>query len=131
VLARQLWRESGFVFVTDIGEPCDPRHALRALHAVAARAGLPGVGLHTLRHSAASVMLTHGVPLTVVSQILGHSGIAITADVYGHVAPEVSRAAPDVLADALDGASAPSVAPPDSPPDSPGRPDVPETPRDA
>ena len=54
-------------------------------------------------------MLTPGVPLTVVSQILGHSGIAITADVYGHVAPEVSRAALDILAGALD----PVPAPPD------------------
>ena len=45
-------------------------------------------------------MLTRGVPLTEVSQILGHSGIAITADVYGHVAPEVSRAALDVPGDA-------------------------------
>ena len=121
-LACQLWQDTGFVFVTDIGEPCDPRNALRALHAAAARAGLPGVGLHTLRHSAASVMLTHGVPLTVVSQILGHSGIAITADVYGHVAPEVSRAALDVLADALGDASAPPVTP--------AAPDVPETPTD-
>jgi hypothetical protein len=47
--------------------------------------------LHTLRHSAASVMLTHGVPLKVVSEVLGHSSIAITGDVYGHVSPDVSR----------------------------------------
>ena len=121
-LACQLWQDTGFVFVTDIGEPCDPRNALRALHAAAARPGLPGVGLHTLRHSAASVMLTHGVPLTVVSQILGHSGIAITADVYGHVAPEVSRAALDVLADALARRLRSPVTP--------AAPDVPETPAD-
>jgi len=99
--ARQLWQESGFVFVTDIGEPCDPRNALRALKAAADKAGLKGIGLHTLRHSAASVMLTNGVPITVVSQILGHSGISITVDVYGHVAPDVSRGALDVLAAAL------------------------------
>jgi Phage integrase family len=54
-------------------------------------------GLHTLRHSAASVMLTQGVPLKVVSEILGHSSIAITGDVYGHVAPDVSRGVMDIL----------------------------------
>lgn len=60
----------------------------------AKKAGLPPtVGLHTLRHSAASVMLTNGVPLKVVSDILGHSSIAITGDVYGHVSPEVSSRA--------------------------------------
>ena len=32
-----------------------------------------------------------GVPLEVVSDILGHSSIAITGDVYGYVAPDVSR----------------------------------------
>ena len=43
------------------------------------------------------LMLTRGVPLKVVSDILGHSSIAITGDVYGHVAPVVSRGAMDAL----------------------------------
>jgi len=107
--AAQLWVDSGHVFVTDIGEPCEPRNALRALTVAARRAHLKGVGLHTLRHSAASVMLSEGVPLNVVSQILGHSGISITADVYGHIAPEVSRNALDVLGAAL-------TAPPETSP---------------
>lgn len=106
--AEDLWVESGFVFVTEIGEPCDPRNALRALTASARAAGLPGTGLHTLRHSAASLMLSHGVPISVVSQILGHSGIAITVDVYGHVSPDVSRDALDRLGDALTGPSSDS-----------------------
>jgi integrase len=46
-------------------------------------------------------MLTHGVPLKVVSEILGHSSIAITGDVYGHVAPDVSRDAIATLAAVL------------------------------
>jgi integrase len=46
-------------------------------------------------------MLTHGVPLKVVSEILGHSSIAITGDIYGHVAPDVSRQAVDILGDVL------------------------------
>jgi site-specific recombinase XerD len=46
-------------------------------------------------------MLTHGVPLKVVSEILGHSSIAITGDVYDHVAPDVSCQALDVLSDVL------------------------------
>jgi hypothetical protein len=44
-------------------------------------AGLPDAALHTLRHSGASMMLSHGVPLEVVSATLGHSSIAITGDV--------------------------------------------------
>ena len=104
--AANLWVETDFVFVTEVGQPCEPRNALRALKTAARAADLPGVGLHTLRHSAASVMLSHGVPITVVSQLLGHSGIAITVDVYGHVSPEISRDALTVLADVLNGAPA-------------------------
>jgi len=67
----------------------------------AAKAGLPHAGLHTLRHSAARVMLTRGVPLKVVSEILGHSSIAITGDVYGHVSPDVARQAMSTLGEAF------------------------------
>ena len=38
-------------------------------------------------------MLTHGVPVKAVSEILGHSSITITDDIYGHVSPDVSRQA--------------------------------------
>jgi len=50
--AGWLWQQTGFVFTTETGEPCDPRNALRALKVAATRAGLPHAGLHTLRHSA-------------------------------------------------------------------------------
>lgn len=100
-LAGSAWHETGYVFTTETGEPCDPRNALRAFKSAAARAGIPGAGLHTLRHSAASVMLANGVPLKVVSEILGHSSIAITGDVYGHVSPDVSRDAVRTLGEVL------------------------------
>jgi integrase len=95
--AGNKWGDSGFVFVTEAGEPCDPRNALRALHAAAGRANLPGVGLHTLRHTAVAVMLTNGVPISTVSRIMGHASIQVTVDLYGHVSPEVARDAFDVL----------------------------------
>lgn len=92
--AGSKWVTTGFVFVTEFGEPCDPRNALRALQSAAQAAGLPKeVGLHTIRHTAATVMLENGVPMKVVSEILGHAGISITADIYSHVRP-ASLAAP-------------------------------------
>ena len=54
-----------------------------------------------MRHSAASVMLTNGVPLKVVSDVLGHASVAITGDVYGHVSPDVSRGALQALSEGL------------------------------
>jgi integrase len=99
--AGSVWRSTPCVFTTEAGEPCDPRNALRALKAAAAKAGLPGIGLHTLRHSTASVMIANGVPLKVVYEILGHASIAKTGDIYGHVSPDVSRDAVAKLAGAL------------------------------
>ena len=100
--AGSIWTQTGYVFTTETGQPCDPRNALRALKSAASKAEMPGIGLHTLRHSAASVMLSGGVPLKVVSEILGHASIAITGDIYGHVSPDVSRDALDGLSVALD-----------------------------
>jgi integrase len=48
-------------------------------------------------------MLTSGVPLKVVSDMLGHSSIAITGDIYGHVSPDVAHDAVVKLASALSG----------------------------
>ena len=36
-------------------------------------------------------MITNGVPLEVVSEILGHASIAITGDIYSGASPDVSR----------------------------------------
>jgi integrase len=54
-----------------------------------------------MRHSAAWVMLSAGVPLKVVLDVFGHASVAITGDIYGHVSPEVSREALIRLSDAL------------------------------
>ncbi len=56
-------------------------------------AGLPNVRFHDLRHSTATVLLAAGVPLKVVSELLGHSSVAITADIYAHVSPEMQQEA--------------------------------------
>jgi hypothetical protein len=48
--AGSMWQPTPYVFTTELGEPCDPRNARRALKTAANRAGLPlSVGLHTLR----------------------------------------------------------------------------------
>jgi len=42
-------------------------------------------------------MVNNGVPLEVVSKTLGHAGLAITADVYAKVRPELQRTAADAM----------------------------------
>ncbi len=65
------------------------------------RAGLRGVTLHTLRHSAASFLLAAGTHTEVVQEHLGHWSYAITADIHSHVGPAQQREAADRLDQAL------------------------------
>jgi integrase len=55
--AGDLWRDSGLVFTTALGGPVEPYNLYRAARNAAAKAGVAGVGVHTLRHSAAVAWL--------------------------------------------------------------------------
>jgi integrase len=50
----------------------------------ARRAGVPSVTLHTARHGFGSYLLDQGVPLPLVSKVMGHASVDITARVYAH-----------------------------------------------
>ena len=65
------------------------------------RAGLPDVRFHDLRHTCATLLLTKGVHPKIVSEMLGHSSIAITLDVYSHVIPGMQEAAAMAMEDTL------------------------------
>jgi integrase len=60
------------------------------------RAGLPTIRFHDLRHTVATVLL-QDLPLKMVSELLGHSSVAITADHYGHVTPSMQKNAPAAM----------------------------------
>jgi integrase len=81
--------------------PVEPRNDYRQFKQLLARADLPPVRLHDLRHAAASLLLAQNVPPRVVMEILGHSQIALTMNTYSHVAPEVSREAANRIAQML------------------------------
>lgn len=91
----------GLVFTTQTGQPVHSTNVLPSWYATLRRLGLPRVTSHDLRHSAASIMLTGGVPLPVIANILGHSSIRVTADLYAHIGVELKREAVAKLAEAL------------------------------
>lgn len=80
-----LWKETDLIFTSLIGSPLDPSDVSREFRAFLERKGLPRVRFHDLRHASGSIMLKNGVPMVTVSGILGHSNIATTVDIYGHV----------------------------------------------
>src|SRR6185436_11966632 len=95
------WNEAGLVFTREDGSPLRPEYATRHFQALAEKAGLPVIRLHDLRHTNASLALDAGVSLKVVSERLGHSQLAITADLYTHVNRGLGKAAAEQIAPAL------------------------------
>lgn len=72
------WTDTGFVFTTETGQPVDPRNVFRTLQWAAKKAGIQGVGIHTLRHSWASAAVNGGIPLPDVQEVLGHADLDMT-----------------------------------------------------
>lgn len=96
-VALQPLPRGTYVFESECNSPLDSANVRRWLRRFMKAQGLGEWTPHELRHSAASLLLSEGVPLKVVSDVLGHSSIQITADVYSHVLPELRRDAAAAL----------------------------------
>lgn len=103
-VAGAAWQNVDDLAFTDaIGRPLHGYKVTREYHRLGAAAGVPAIPFHGLRHTFASSLLAGGVPLAVVSDVLGHAGLAITADTYAAVAPELRQEAADAMDRALSG----------------------------
>lgn len=106
------WQEYDLVFPSERGTPLEPRNIVRSFKRLLKRAGLPETTrFHDLRHSCATLLIAQGVHLSVIKEILGHSQISVTADIYGHVLPETQRSAVEQLGNILDAPEAETQAP--------------------
>ena len=95
------WNDACLVFTREDGRALRPDYVTRHFRELAETAGLPPIRLHDLRHTSASLALAAGVDLKVVSERLGHSQLAITADLYTHVNRHLGKAAAQQIADVL------------------------------
>lgn len=91
--AGNTWEDYGLVFPTATGRPQSPRNLTRDFHALLAKLGLPRRGIHSLRHSAATLWLDGGANMKTVQTLLGHSTYKLTADTYSHTVEHQERAA--------------------------------------
>jgi len=91
--ARVDWPDTDLVFTTPRGTPIEPRNLSRMFGDLTDRAGVGRVQLHELRHTCVSLLLALGVHPRVVMEIVGHTAIEMTMNVYGHVALDTQREA--------------------------------------
>lgn len=95
LLAGERWTDLGLVFASSTGGPLNGTEVTKRFQVLLARAGLPRMRFHDLRHACASLLLSQGVPMRVVMETLGHSSIALTMNTYSHVIPDLMREAAD------------------------------------
>ncbi len=96
------WQDRwGLVFTMPDGQHLDPMDLTVTFRDLVRQAPVPVIRLHDLRHTHATLLLDAGVPIKVVSERLGHTTIAMTMDVYGHVLPAMDVDAAERLDDLL------------------------------
>jgi integrase len=99
--AGDRWQENDLIFTSTVGTPIDQANLYKSFKVLLKKSGLPDIRFHDLRHTAATLMLNHGVPAIVVSRRLGHSRVSITLDIYGHLIPEMQNEAAEMIDDLI------------------------------
>ncbi len=99
------WHGGDYVFTWPDGSLPWPQRVTAWFKVHSSALGLPNIGVHGLRHSAAAWMISSGVSPKVVTQRLGHSHVSVTLQLYAHVLPAHDQAAADAFAAALDARS--------------------------
>ncbi|HEV2032644.1 MAG TPA: site-specific integrase [Candidatus Dormibacteraeota bacterium] len=102
LVAGAAWRTDfgDLVFCARTGLPMGSSWLNVVFKRELAKAGLPRIRIHDLRHTAATLLLTRGVHPKVVQDMLGHSTVTLTLDTYSHVTPALHKEAADHM-DAL------------------------------
>ena len=100
--AGSEWQEHDLVFAQLNGRPIDPRDDWEEWSNILKAAGLPHHGVHTIRHSAATIALDEGIAPAVVQEMLGHSDIRVTRG-YTHVGHPLAKDAAERMGRALFG----------------------------
>jgi integrase len=94
MLAGSKWIDSGLCFTSKFGTPLDGPNVTHQFQKLLRTSGLPKMRFHDLRHCAAVLLISQGVHPCTVMEILGHSQIAITMNLYGHTCPSFTMRRP-------------------------------------
>jgi integrase len=89
LLVGSQYEDHGLVFARADGRPLNPEHVTRVFSSLVRKSGLKPITLHGLRHTHATLALVEGINTLVVSERLGHSSMAVTAELYQEVTPNI------------------------------------------
>jgi integrase len=89
--AGDVWENRDLVFPDLHGGYFNSNYLLRMFKKLLQEAGIPHMHFHDLRHSAATILLSMGVNMKVIQELLGHSDIAITLGRYSHLLPNMQQ----------------------------------------
>ncbi len=100
--AGVTWKDNNLVFTNRVGWFIESTNLRTMFRQLLEDAGLPRIRFHDLRHSAATLLLSMGVNVKVIQELLGHSNVSITLQVYSHMLPSMQKEAVDKLEDFFD-----------------------------
>ena len=100
--AGERFQNQDLVFCTNNGGPIEPRNLIRAFHRIRDKADISkSLTVHSLRHTFATRLLEQGVDLKTVSELLGHTDISTTGNIYAHVMPKLRTGAANKMNELL------------------------------
>ncbi|GAC1674548.1 MAG: site-specific integrase [Ktedonobacteraceae bacterium] len=86
------WAGEKWVFCNSQGKPLHASNLIRrSFRPLLERAGLPVMRFHDLRHSTAALLLSIGTHPKIVQELLGHSQIIVTLEIYSHILPPLQE----------------------------------------
>lgn len=93
LLLGHEYTDSGYICTNSNGQPYNPKNLLATFKNIVNKHNLPLIRFHDLRHTFATIALQNDINPKIVSEILGHSKIQMTLDLYSHVLPEMQKEA--------------------------------------
>jgi integrase len=122
LLMGENWENNDFMFINEVGRPIEATNLLRRSFKPLLKTtcicghhegqhvdrtclqcncpsftSLPEIRFHDLRHSAATLLLSQGIHPKIVSDMLGHSQVGITLNLYSHVTPTMQKQAAEAM----------------------------------
>ena len=104
--------DEGYVCLNELGERICPAYLSRSFSRILAQNSLRHIRFHDLRHSSATLLLAHGVPLKQIQEWLGHSDFSTTANIYAHLDAQSKTSTADAMLRSL-GLEAPEDSSPE------------------